>query len=865
MINNSITTYKSKIVNNKKYRQLGYGGPFDRGLRNEFNSLSKRYNKPTSPNTTSSSGEIGLNAAVVAGNLAGPLIAGDLESGAGSTISSLGDFIGFIPGPWGAVAGAGLKVLGGLATRAFGSKLNDGNVSSVENNTNALNSVMSNASNFEALNNAISNAPTALNFDDSYIGKDGWFSNKASSKANSLRMNQENAENRMNKAFLDNSKQLNKNQLGLLEANYSAFGGYLGGNGTDFNIGMRQVNNGDTHENNPNGGVPMGVSKDGTQNLVEEGETIYNDYVFSNRLKVPKALRSKYKLGGNKDISFAEASKKLSKEAEERPNDPISRRGLETILSELQGVQEEEKAKDLFSKLTPEEKIELMHLLQQQAQQQAQIDSNSINQEQIDSLQEDYVENANQQEGIQKFAEGGLLDNSQIQYDEFGNPLKTYGHQGNTYNLGWYDSNGNYTDDYRNKVNNLSLEQLQKQFDDQQNFYYDTKNKGTQRWNSIDQFYARNKEYKTKGYKVNNDDLINTKRLALDNKPGYMHYLALSAANQPTTPPTSTTPTQRNALTKYWLTGQKDTNGTPLPDILLEDYDPNSKKYNYLRTNKTVDGNTDITNHYYNILNQPNREDNIKLASQGNPNKLNTWMRYAPIAGLGIASITDALGITNKPDYSNANALLNAHKDAGKYMPVSWNPVGNYLKYSPFDREFQINKLNSQSGATRRALLQNAGLNRGAGMSSLLASDFNTQNQLGQLARQAEEYNLAQRQQVENFNRQTNSINSEGFLKADIANQNALANSRSMGLNATLQGIQMRERAKAMADQSRSVNLSNLINSIGDLGKENMAWNWRNFGIASGLYGPIQDNFLEYLSKYTHKKESDNGKKGGKK
>jgi hypothetical protein len=32
----------------------------------------------------------------------------------------------------------------------------------------------------------------------------------------------------------------------------------------------------------------MGVDSEGVPNLVEEDELVYNDYVFSNRLKVPK-------------------------------------------------------------------------------------------------------------------------------------------------------------------------------------------------------------------------------------------------------------------------------------------------------------------------------------------------------------------------------------------------------------------------------------------------------------------------------------------------------------------------------------------------------------------------------------------------
>jgi hypothetical protein len=35
-------------------------------------------------------------------------------------------------------------------------------------------------------------------------------------------------------------------------------------------------------------------------------------------------MRNKYKLGGTKSLTFADASKKVAKESEERPNDPIS-------------------------------------------------------------------------------------------------------------------------------------------------------------------------------------------------------------------------------------------------------------------------------------------------------------------------------------------------------------------------------------------------------------------------------------------------------------------------------------------------------------------------------------------------------------
>ncbi len=75
------------------------------------------------------------------------------------------------------------------------------------------------------------------------------------------------------------------------------------------------------------------MDSEGIPNLVEEGEVIFNDYVFSNRIKVPKTIRKKHRLTDN--ITFADAAKELAKESEERPNDPISQNGLEYLMDDL--------------------------------------------------------------------------------------------------------------------------------------------------------------------------------------------------------------------------------------------------------------------------------------------------------------------------------------------------------------------------------------------------------------------------------------------------------------------------------------------------------------------------------------------------
>ena len=113
--------------------------------------------------------------------------------------------------------------------------------------------------------------------------------------------------------------------------------------GSNFNNGINIINTGGRHEENSNGGVQQGIAPDGLPNLVEEGEVIYKDFVLSNRLKMPKQFKSKYRFGGT---TYAEAAKIAQKESENRPNDPISKRGLDRNMGLLAQKQEEEKVKN---------------------------------------------------------------------------------------------------------------------------------------------------------------------------------------------------------------------------------------------------------------------------------------------------------------------------------------------------------------------------------------------------------------------------------------------------------------------------------------------------------------------------------------
>lgn len=86
---------------------------------------------------------------------------------------------------------------------------------------------------------------------------------------------------------------------------------------------LTEYSGGGTHQQNPNGGIPIGDN-----NLVEDGESKFGNYIFSDRLKV----------GKNK--TFSSAAKSLQNKYKRAEFDDNERRELESELSKLSQQQE---------------------------------------------------------------------------------------------------------------------------------------------------------------------------------------------------------------------------------------------------------------------------------------------------------------------------------------------------------------------------------------------------------------------------------------------------------------------------------------------------------------------------------------------
>lgn len=130
-----------------------------------------------------------------------------------------------------------------------------------------------------------------------------------------------------------------------------------------------------------------------------------------------------------------------------------------------------------------------------------------------------------------------------------------------------------------------------------------------------------------------------------------------------------------------------------------------------------------------------------------------------PAVGLGL----QALGV-GKPDTSGLDAAVNA--SSGNPIMAAYKPIGDHLTYKPLDTDYELNKLSSMAGASRRAILNSGSTPQRA--AAILASDNQMMGKVGDLYRAAAEYNQAQKERVRTFNRDTHKYNADAFNRAAL-------------------------------------------------------------------------------------------------
>lgn len=597
---------------------------------------------------------------------------------------------------------------------------------------------------------------------------------------------------------------------------WHAEGGHLDNQFNDFRNGITEYNVGGTHEENPNEGIQVGVDPQGTPNLVEEGEVNYNDYIFSNRLKVPKQFKKQYGLGNSKkQMSYADAAKKLQKESEERPLDPISKRGLDAVLGALAESQEDTRFKKQMQ--DPQFRQQAMQAMAQQAQQQGV--------EEGQEGLEGYENTSQEQQPTEK-----ELAAMQQQVAQQGQPFAYGGKKGNIFGG---------PGDFSNKLNNNFIVTVPNIIDEMD--YYSNPvqvdlskmagivNKDIPAANTKGRLpYFRGKEYEG-AYTLpdweHNQITNQIKRGYAIGDVGAREYVQKQAANlgmseEDFMKNLDTLRLRANDKAPSGITGGNGYVSADYPKVVSSTGIGNSRPI----VEKSKDKDKD-------------KDENIPIPTiKGLP----TWMRYAPI-------ITGAMGLFSKPNFTEADRLQAAVDKSSNYNPISGHYIGDYLKYTPYDINYAANQLRQQGNTQLRNIANMSGGNRAAAMANMAATNYNTQIAVGNALRQAQEYNDKLRATVGEFNRGTNQYNATVANQTDQFNAQQRAAAKSQYLNGMLQVAQMREKQRLLADQARSNAISGIGNSIGDIGRENFTMNQNLAMLLSGTYGKFREEFLPLI------------------
>lgn len=235
---------------------------------------------------------------------------------------------------------------------------------------------------------------------------------------------------------------------------------------------------------------------------------------------------------------------------------------------------------------------------------------------------------------------------------------------------------------------------------------------------------------------------------------------------------------------------------------------------------------------------------------------LPNFARYLPVIGSGIQALSDAFGLTNKPDYSTAKEIQNI---ARNFKQADYEPLGDYLTFKPLDRNYYNNQLLAQSNATRD-VIQNQAINSAAAMSGLLNADYNSQLGLAEMARKSEEYNRGQEQAVAQFNRGTNQANAEAAQRASIAN---MQNNELLAKTA-MAAAEIKQAEDSASSKAISNNLSNFWNNLGKMGEDLSARDQADMLIKSGAYGTLSQKPSHWSKKEWEDYQNGLKAKGGK-
>lgn len=546
-----------------------------------------------------------------------------------------------------------------------------------------------------------------------------------------------------------------------LSSQYAAFGGPLQTNGTIWDTGYTSIEEGGSHETNPYGGIQIGIAADGQPNLVEEDEKIMN-------------------IQGS---PFVFSARSIVDNPEEF-----------LLPKQIKGKSFAEASEWLYEHLgmkdNPNNPINKR--------------GNTAMQERLAAMQE--IKKQPVMTTGNTFATGGLpYDNSK----------------------GFKYWNGNsYDADYLNWLNNRDWAGVDKPVFDELSAYYK-------------QYYP-------------NATLTPEKAIQLgqDKKFGRFHQVYADLYDKygktpepPVKAPTTVTSTQPTPLTpinNYWAI---DAAGNKIALTESEFNNPEGLKlfeYPNATWRRAEDLDEDFTDPngqvtrdlYLDILPANSGQSGRVAATPTNQNNKTTpvntyptWMRYAPVIGSGLNVLGDIFGLTNVPDYTNADLI---HNSVLRPEMIGYQPTGRYMRYNPIDKYNLLNRLEAQSTASTSAAKDLSGGNRATALANIAAQEYANQVALGELGLNIANQDAAQRQAITTHNNKVDQDNANRALDVAKTNQSAFERYASRLMEARVREAMLRDQIDREAASARSTNWNTFLTNLGAVGKENMAANMVN-------------------------------------
>lgn len=553
-----------------------------------------------------------------------------------------------------------------------------------------------------------------------------------------------------------------------------------------FTNGVRTFETGGSHEMNPYGGVQVGVEPDGTRDLVEQGETEVNlgmsedgsnnTYVFSNN-EMPVDLCRKYKLP--KGTTFSEASQKLQKESEERPNDPISRNGLKAKMNNLMADQEqynyEQEMKQLnamLNNMSDEDKIAMLQAMTQGIQEQPSPEEQAMTEQQM--MQQGYLQEQMQPE----MAEQQMMPQDQMmqpmeqqmpmQAMRCGGKVKR-ADKGELFVKGYQPIDLNNLMNGRTTLLPVSSNNPMPTGNTMPVLNY---RPGMSLQNTVYSPQAKSL-FELGNERINND---------LANRQLNFKGLINNHFNE--------------SLPNGYALPSKD-NPLQLPDYIKNRQQP------------VIKGDEEESEDQYSLSRSP--------------------LRYAP-AMMGAYSYLRSLA--QKPDYSRANALI----DIANRMPrASYTPTGTMMAYTPTDMRTQFNDMNNVN--SRRLAMLRSMPNRQAAIAGIIGNNAHYANAMSQMQNAYDDSRRKAMSDTIHANNALAAANAQGFANAQQlnlqrANQQAAYYDRAYN---------MMDAIDASLGASRSNNMSNLTSNLQNIGFEDDRYNRIKTEGLAGNFGVLNE------------------------